>query len=61
MSTDIRDEAEFTVGIPHAVVLSCPVCWGCECGVPLVDGRHVEECDDPGLEYTYPCTRISNA
>ena len=56
-----RDESKFTVGIPQAVVVSLPVCWGCECGVPIVDGRHVEECDDQSLEYAYQCTRISNA
>lgn len=32
------------------------VCWGCECNVPIVDGMHAEDTDDPIIKYTYPCS-----
>lgn len=31
-------------------------CWGCECGVPLVNGYHEEERGVRGLVDRYPCT-----
>lgn len=32
-----------------------PICWGCECEVPVRDGYHVEETGIPGTVYVYPC------
>lgn len=32
-------------------------CWGCECDVPVVEGRHREDTGMPGVVYEYPCAR----
>ncbi len=35
-----------------------PVCWGCECGLPVIEGYHREPTNIPDTVYVYPCKAI---
>ena len=38
----------------------CPLCWGCECNVPVKNGYHEEETNVPGNVYVYPCLAVKD-